>query len=219
MTDLVTLGGPGSWAYGVNTDGIIVGSALRADGLGRAVYWDSKGTVVDLGSLGGAWSPCSSAWGINSKGVIVGQSCSDFGMRPGRLREPGVIDDLGTFGGGWGLAQAINDAGVIVGSASYASGAYHGFMYADGKLNDAGSLPGTTYSQLLAVNGSSVAVGTAFDPNRAVIYAAGRMFDLNTLVDGTLYTITMATGIDEAGNVVVQAQDHGYRRALLLRPQ
>jgi probable HAF family extracellular repeat protein len=158
--------------------------------------------------------------GINSKGVIVGQSCSASGMHPVRFREPGVIDDLGTFGGGWGLAQAINDAGVIVGSASYASGAYHGFMYADGKLNDAGSLPGMTYSQLLAVNGSSVAVGTSFDgPQRAVIYGAGRMIDLNTLVDGTPYSLTIANGIDEAGNIVAQGWDRGYSRVLLLRPR
>jgi len=221
ITDLDTLGGSGSWAYGVNADGIVVGSASRADGIGRAAAWNSKGTgVVDLGSLGGGWNACSSAWGINSKGVIVGQSCTDSGQHPVRFREPGVIDDLGTFGGGWGLAQAINDAGVIVGSASYASGAYHGFMYADGKLNDAGSLPGMTYSQLLAVNGSSVAVGTAFDgPQRAVIYGAGRMVDLNALVDGTPYTLTIANGIDEAGNIVAQGTDRGTTRVLLLRPR
>jgi len=220
MADLATLGGTGSWAYGVSADGVVVGWAARADGYGRAVYWNSKGTAVDLGSLGGAWSPCSSAWAINSKGVIVGQSCSDSGMRPVRFREPGIIDDLGTFGGSWGVAQGINDAGVIVGSASYASGAYHGFMYADGKLNDAGSLPGMTYSQLLAVNGSSVAVGTALDgPQRAVIYAAGRMVDLNTLVDGTPYALTIANGIDEAGNIVAQGYDRGYTRVLVLRPR
>jgi len=220
ITDLVTLGGSGSWAYGVNTDGIVVGSASRADGTGRAVYWNSKDIVVDLGSLGGGWNACSSAWGINSKGVIVGQSCTDSGQHPVRFREPGVIDDLGTFGGGWGLAQAINDAGVIVGSASFASGAYHGFMYADGKLNDAGSLPGMTYSQLLAVNGSSVAVGTSFDgPQRAVIYGAGRMIDLNTLVDGTPYSLIIANGIDEAGNIVAQGSDRGTTRVLLLRPR
>ena len=220
ITDLVTLGGSGSSAYGVNADGIVVGSASRADGIGRAVYWNSEDIAVDLGSLGGGWNACSSAWGINSKGVIVGQSCSDSGQHPVRFREPGVIDDLGTFGGGWGLAQGINDAGVIVGSASFASGAYHGFMYAGGKLTDAGSLPGMTYSQLLAVNGSSVAVGTAFDPNRAVIYAAGRMVDLNTLVDGTPYVLTIANGIDEAGNIVAQGYDRSYSSmVLLLRPR
>ena len=220
MVDLATLGGSSSWAYGMNGDGVVVGSAWRADSVGRAVSWDSKGTVVDLGSLGGAWNGCSSAYGINSKGVTVGQSCSDSGNRPVRFREPGIIDDLGTFGGTWGQAQAINDAGVIVGSASFANGVYHGFMYADGKLNDAGSVPGLTYSQLMAVNGSSVAVGTAFDgAQRAVIYGAGRMVDLNTLVDGTPYTLVIANGIDESGNIVVQGSDRGTWRVLLLRPR
>jgi hypothetical protein len=58
------------------------------------------------------------------------------------------------------------------------------------------------------------------DPQRAVIYAAGRMVDLNTLVDGTPYTLMIANGIDEAGNIVAQGYDRGYNsRVLLLRPR
>jgi len=111
---------------------------------------------------------------------------------------------------------------MIVGYSTTSSGIFHAFVYADGKMIDAGTMPGANQSDLVAVNGAGVAVGYVFDsggPQRGVVYAAGRMLDLNTLVDGTLYTITMATGIDEAGNIVVQAQDRGYRRALLLRPQ
>ncbi len=220
-SDLASLGGAISWATGVNRAGVVVGWSARGDGVVRATSWTAKGPV-DLGSLGDPWNGCSYAHAINSSGVAVGESCTAAaGTRAARFRAPGVIDDLGSLGG-YARAQAINDAGMIVGYSTTSSGIFHAFVYADGKMIDAGTMPGANQSDLVAVNGAGVAVGYVFDsggPQRGVVYAAGRMLDLNTLVDGTLYTITMATGIDEAGNIVVQAQDRGYRRALLLRPQ
>jgi probable HAF family extracellular repeat protein len=219
-TDLANLGGAIGWATGVNNAGVVVGWSARADGVVRATSWTTKGPV-DLGSLGDPWNGCSYAHAINSSGVAVGESCTaTSGTHAARFRAPDAIDDLGSLGG-YARAQAINDAGMIVGYSDTASG-FHAFVYADGKMIDAGTIPGAPQSDLVAVNGAGVAVGYVFTssgPQRGVVYAAGRMMDINTLVDGTLYTITMATGIDEAGNIVVQAQDHGYRRALLLRPQ
>ena len=219
-TDLATLGGQASGANAVNRDGVAVGWAARADATTRAVYWTAKGPT-DLGSLGGAWNGCSNAHGINSDGVIVGESCVvPYGSRPVRFRDVGVIDDLGTLGGAYGLANAINDAGVIVGYSSLATGALHGFVYSDGRMIDAGSLPGLTHSQLLAINRSGIAVGNAHDgPSRGVLYAAGKMVDLNSLVDQSAFVITSANGIDEAGNIVAQGDNAGTTRALLLRPQ
>jgi probable HAF family extracellular repeat protein len=219
-TELGTLGGPSSSATAINRQGVVAGWASRTDGVVRAAYWTSKGPV-DLGSLGGPWNACSYAWGINSDGLIVGQSCTDdWGTVPVRFRGPGEIDDLGTLGGSWGAARAVNDAGMIVGNSSLANGASHGFVYADGKMTDAGSLPGMRYSELTAVNGAGIAVGTSYDNGyRGVVYGAGKMVDLNALVERTPYTITNASGIDEAGNIVVQGEDRGALRVLLLRPR
>jgi probable HAF family extracellular repeat protein len=219
-TNLPTLGGLTSWATSINRDGVVAGWADRADGFSRAVYWTSKGPV-DLGSLGGAWSACSTAWGINSAGIVVGTSCvANSGTHAVRFRGPGEIDDLGTFGGYSATARAINDAGVIVGLASYADATTHGFVYADGKATDVGALPGTRYSQLVAINGSGVAVGSSSDggSGRGVVYGAGRMMDLNSLVERSPFTIIGASGIDEAGNIVAQGLDLGSSRAVLLRP-
>jgi probable HAF family extracellular repeat protein len=218
VTDLGTLGGATSNALGVNRDGIVAGWSMRADGVQRAVAWTPQG-IVDLGSLvdGG----CSYATGINSAGEIVGSTCTAAaGVRAARFRGPGAIDDLGSFGGTT-IALAINDSGLIVGYSYLPNGAYHGFVYTDGKMIDAGTLPGMPYSQLAALNGEGLAVGYATDGkgvSHAVIYGGGRMVDLNSVVDATPYTLGSASGIDEAGNIVVTSTN-GSMRALLLCPQ
>jgi len=220
-TDLGTLGGVTAWATAVNPDGVIAGWSARGDGVIRATAWNGEGPV-DLGSLGDPWNGCSFAHGINSSGVIVGESCTAAaGTRAARFRGSGLIDDLGSLGG-YARAQAINDAGMIVGYSVLPNGLFHAFVYAEEKMIDAGTISGAPESDLVAVNAAGVAVGCVFGssgPQRAVAHAAGRMVDLNTLVDGTPYTLVLATGIDETGNIVVQAQDRGYQRALLLRPQ
>src|SRR5436190_748184 len=219
--DLGTLGGSISWATAVNHDGIIAGWAARGDGVIRATAWNAKGPI-DLGSLGDPSNGCSFAHGISSGGVLVGETCTAAaGTRAARFRGPGTIDDLGSLGG-YARAQAINDAGLIVGYSTLPSGVFHGFVYSNERMIDAGTVSGAAESDLVAVNGAGIAVGYVFDsggPQRAVLYAANRMIDLNTVADGTPYTLVMATGIDEVGSIVVQAQDRGVQRALLLLPQ
>jgi probable HAF family extracellular repeat protein len=54
MQDLGTLGGSGSWAYGVSADGsVVVGWAYNAAGRSRAFRWTAAGGMQDLGTLGG----------------------------------------------------------------------------------------------------------------------------------------------------------------------
>jgi len=87
---------------------------------------------------------------------------------------------------------------------------------------DAGALPGLPFSQLGAINGKGIAVGDAFESGgvqRGIIQAGGRMIDVNTLTDGTPYTIITLGGIDEAGDLVGTGQDNGAMRAVVLRPR
>ena len=74
LTDLGGLGGPNSVAYGINTQGWIVGQATNAAGRGRAFAWlESVGDMVDLTALVNDpdWI-FNTAYGINDKGEIVG---------------------------------------------------------------------------------------------------------------------------------------------------
>lgn len=75
VTDLGTLGGTYSYAYGLNNSGVVAGGAATASQTGgvsqTASLWDENLHMVNLGTLGGADCPdCNSeAGGPNIRGV------------------------------------------------------------------------------------------------------------------------------------------------------
>jgi probable HAF family extracellular repeat protein len=79
-------------------------------------------SVIDLGSLGGVNS-YTHASDINAAGQVVGMS-NDHAF----LWQSGIMTDLGSLGGGYGSAAAINDVGQIVGTCGASDGTSHGFL-------------------------------------------------------------------------------------------
>ena len=227
---LINLSYPGaiySDAQGINNDGVVVGRYWSYDGPFahvHAVSWKANGNPVDLGSLGGAFSS-SEALGINASGTIVGLASTADGLvrRPVRFRRPGVVEDLGTLGGSYGVARAISDTGFIVGESTIdaANKIRHGFLYESGRMTDIGSLPGLETSTLYSVNSAGLAVGACFGTLgvRGVVYGGGRLIDLNTVVDGTDWIVSYATGVDEAGNIAADGFRNGISHVLLLSPE
>jgi len=112
FTELGTLGGSSSIAYGINDSGQVVGySYLTGNGSYHATLWNSA-MATDLGTLGGS---SSIANGINNSGQVVGTSyTAGDSARYAALWKGGVRINLGSLGGVGG-ATAINDAGQIVG--------------------------------------------------------------------------------------------------------
>jgi len=58
ITDLGTLGGNYSIAWGINDGGQVVGYSETSSGAGRGCLW-SQGDIIDLGTLGGKYSAVS----------------------------------------------------------------------------------------------------------------------------------------------------------------
>lgn len=115
-------GGTNSYADGINDAGTAVGFSETAQGP-HAVFWDSGGTIHDLGP---------SAWGgvaINNLGDIAwGEPQSDGTNTRIRFRSPGgIVRDLGLLGGqtyelslGYPTVEAVSDNGMIVVSPNWA---------------------------------------------------------------------------------------------------
>ena len=221
--DLGTLGGENSWAAAINAEGMIAGWAQLADHSIHAAAW-ADGLATDLGSIDPIHCDYSEAYGINSKGIIVGESCVANAFHPVRFRKPGVIDDLGSWGGSYGRAVAINDVGVIVGYATRPGrSTYHAFIWTEGTtLRDVGSLPGLAHSYLGCINSAGVAAGISFDENdvvrRGIVWGEDRLFDLNDLVVPGPYFIDSAACVDESGRIAATSVFDGQWRAVLLTP-
>jgi len=198
VTDLGTLGGSQSYAYGINNAGQVVGYSFptgELNGLARAfVYTD--GVMTDLGAPVGTES---FAYAIDEAGLVVGRAEGQAVMYSG-----GTISSLGTPPGSaspYGCAYAINNSGQIVGWAQVAWA--HGFICSSGQVSDLGTLPGALYSYAYGINDSGQVVGMAASVGHsyphAVLFAGGAVSDLGTLPGGTN---SSATAINALGQIV-----------------
>ena len=199
MNDLGTLGGPSSWAYGVNPNGLVVGKAdiERGNNAGEthafALQTGPNGAAAepmrDLGTLAGGRN--SRAQAVSGSGAVVGFS----EVKTGAAKRIGVhaflaaagepMRDLGTLGQrNRSAAYGINDNGLIVGAAS--SGA---------NKNEAAVL------WVQSEKGRRFAV----DLNGRIAPHSG-------------WVLTTARGVNNRGWIVGQGRVHGKRRAFLLKP-
>jgi probable HAF family extracellular repeat protein len=139
--------------------------------------------------------------------------------------------DLGTLGGSSSGADAlvVNDwpdpymfSTHVVGQAETASGQLHAFRWNAGTMTDLGTLPGHVQSRALDINKFKVAVGTSTDSagsQIAVMWDGGTIIDLNTLVPpAEHWTLTIAFGINDHGQIVGGGLHDGLPRAFVLTP-
>lgn len=163
--------------------------------------------AIDLGVLPGMTG--SEATDINASGQVVGWSFGGSGAGA-FLWEDGILRDLGSLGGGWSFAHAINDGGQVVGLSRTADGRYHTFLWTDGIMLDLEPNAAVT-DRFLAPhtrinNTGHVAFTGIIDWNttvwkrRAYLWRDGVLTDLGTL-GGTL-TSSQVAGINDRDQVV-----------------
>jgi probable HAF family extracellular repeat protein len=125
MEDLGTLGGPGSFAFGISQTGVVVGGSETAAGTTEAFLWTRGGGMRSLGSLAGF----AQAFGVNTHRRVVGTSPVDVVNRPFLWTPGGGMRPLPTLGGPDGLAEDLNEFGQIVGVTATARGAFRATLW------------------------------------------------------------------------------------------
>lgn len=126
-----TLGGVNSEAQGINTSGVLVGSARNASQMEQA-FWTSGGIMAKLPGLGGAQSW---AYAINDAGLVVGTADDAAGVPRAVSWKAKKISQLGNLGG-QSQAFAVNAAGQAVGSARTPNGIDDPVKFAGGHAID-----------------------------------------------------------------------------------
>jgi probable HAF family extracellular repeat protein len=156
-------GGSNSRGFGINFMNLVVGDAFFVGPMeprSHAALFKG-GVATDLGVLNG--QVYSRANGINAMGQVVGFSGAQRDASESRAfmwsSQTGMID-IGTLGGAYAQANAINDAGAITG-ASQTQGmgpmvTTHAFIYrqldATNGMKDLGVLGTGLFSSGMAIN-------------------------------------------------------------------
>jgi probable HAF family extracellular repeat protein len=86
------------------------------------------------------------------------------------------VTDLGTLGGAWSRAEAVNNSGQVAGTSADAGRRARAFVYAGGAMKDLGTLEGHTGSYAGGINDAGDVVGYSAPPDahgeRPFVYRA-----------------------------------------------
>ncbi len=201
--------------YGMNDLRDVVGYHSEKKGFLRladgTVLYGNDNDIVDLPPN----VTISTFKDVNNLGQIVGRGVyleerTIFPCRitPGDGENPPVFEDLGSFGGSWGEATAINDSGEVAGTTRNVMEIGRAFIYTDQEgLINLGTLPGGRESRGCAINELGVVAGqsslTDQGPSHAIRASATQpMQDLGDLWGKTQPLASFGYGINDFGDVV-----------------
>ncbi|MBN1237781.1 MAG: hypothetical protein JXB36_04725 [Gammaproteobacteria bacterium] len=200
MHDAGTLGDRFSAGLAINDGGEFVGYYTRDFESHAFLY--SDGRLLDLApaSVVSYIEPFRRS--INSAGHVAGMYRPAGSNRAFLYRDGGAVD-LGTLGGEFSSAFALNDASEVAGSSTTAEGDTHAFLYSDGTMHDLGTLGGA-FSVGYAVNEAGEVIGNSRDAEggglRAFVYRNGSMRELDLGGFGALESF--AVDVNEHGQVI-----------------
>jgi probable HAF family extracellular repeat protein len=236
IVPLGSLGGTYTRALGVNDAALVVGVSSNPDETNMPFVWES-GAMRQLPLLMGGTT--GEAVGVNASGVIVGRSNDGSGQdRAVRwIRNPDGtwhVEDLGTLGGTFARATAINDLGHVTGASQIAPPpppqrqTSHAFLLSASMI-DLGVLRfsdpnAIVFSEGTSLNASGHVVGFSYPALSAELDHAF-YFDGTTMIDLTprgFRPRMRANGINDSDVIVGEVADRditgGPSRAFFMSP-
>jgi probable HAF family extracellular repeat protein len=206
ITDLGTLGGSSSQAFGISATGQAVGAATTAGFLHP--FSSFGGGLTDL--TGSAAEGIAS--GVNSAGTIVGTQYFK-GVAYASEWTNGAAQ---TIAGASSYGMAINDSGAVAGMITTAGGQGNAFVMSNGTLVDLGTLHGGPWSSAYAINSSGTVAGygeVASGVFRGFTWSPDTGFtELGTLGGTSSYLMAINDSGEAAGTAQLAS---GYEHAVI----
>jgi probable HAF family extracellular repeat protein len=239
-------GGNNSYALDMNDRGQAVGfsdtdvydpdcAAARTAGFRfQSVIWEPDGRINPLRLLGE--DTVSFALGINNRGQVVGVSGVCGNTTPPPYVTPyravlwerdGTPIDLGSLGGAFAGASAINDRGDVSGTSATPDGSVRPFLWTPQshtllQLNPPEGFPVAINPCCKTINDRREIVGLMLDSNfnsHAFLWKHGVMVDLNDLIQKpSAWMLQSAAGINASGQIAGQGLINGEVHAFLATP-
>jgi probable HAF family extracellular repeat protein len=145
--------GMGSWAEDLNNRGEVVGWGADDTGEYRAMHWNSRGQMTNLGGVG---PNSSKAYGISEGGMVVGYSDANGNYGEAVYWKNGNRMFLGFLPGDIGsIAYDANDNGVIVGLSYNWAGDTTPVMWINGVITQVGP----RHAWVAGISGGNVSGG------------------------------------------------------------
>jgi probable HAF family extracellular repeat protein len=193
---LASVGIPLQYPAAINLRGEIVGSAPVA-GYQHVMLFAPGAGLTDLtpGAVH-AW-PAD----MNQRGEIAANFRVGSETRARYYSQATGWIDMGTFGGAYSRAHALNNRGEVVGAAQTVTGSYRAFVWS--RTRGMRSLPGGEHSAAYGINDQGEIAGVR-DRQAVVWRRGGQVVELGML--GEYGTESVATDINELSQVV------GYAR-------
>ncbi len=218
MVNLGILAGyTASYAYAINDNGQIVGTAVTAANARKAVQFQTTGNPTDL-----VMGTGSSAYDVNIHGEIVGASLAGQKYFAVYRSPTGAVTDLGSLSSSGTVrseAFAINASGTIAGYSNTDAGD-SAFMRPPGGSLTAIGFPNQPlffeYGYAWGINAVGQIVGEGFNSDgqyHGFRYDGGTVIDLGA---PSGFTTSQALAINNNGQIVGQGKNSaGQARAVL----
>ena len=206
-----------SRGFGINDSGLVVGDSTSGKSQPSHAAVFSNGSATDLGALPNS-GPFSRGNDINASGQVVGFSGDKLDGDASRaflvrvFSGPAVMLDLGTLGGLYAQAWAINDSGSITGN-SQTSGTglvarNHAFIWdSTRQMRDLGTIAGnSSYGTSINAQNHVVGYSTINKVDKrfhAFLHDGTKMTDLGSLGGASLSSDrSFALGVNSTDQVV-----------------
>ncbi len=191
----VTWVSPGAIAYGTPLGPVQLNAT--ADAPGTFTYAPPSGTVLPGGTHG-----LTVTFAADDSVNYVSPIVRSVAITVSGAQPPFGSTDLGTLGGDFSQATALNDAGQVTGLAyTSANQSQHAFLFSNGTTTDLGTFGGTNSYPTGGINSSGQVAGDAYttfdNSRRAFLFSNGTLINLGTLGGSH----SGATDLNDAGQV------------------